>query len=229
MTICPHCKTSNNNFYYCKGCGRKITSTSKPITVKKASSPKFTEEVIEFIENNFSSSDSTITRETDTGKFNLGEKSQEDGIFLIEGKQWAQISTQQQCKCFSGELLCIYIITAIITTGGFISGVNDIEILLKLYASAFLAISFISWFIVPYCSGLSPISLILHNCSLFTSDLESVKHKAKELIIMFFASSLLYIFIFPFFILILKTKFAKNYLPGSFQISNTNYLKKHSA
>lgn len=226
MTICPHCKSENNNFYYCKGCGRKISVNLKPEIREESSAPKFIEEVIDIIESNFISSDITITTISNTGGISLGDISKEEGITLVGSEQWHEITPKQLCSCFFGELSSIYIISLIITMIGFIAGANKVEMIFQLYASVFLVLSLIVWFIVPYFSGFSPVSSILYNCSMFTSKDESVQNRAKNLFTMFLFSSIPYIFVLPFFYSLLKSRFSEKYEPFAFSISEIKYLEK---
>ncbi len=226
MTVCPHCKSSNNNFYYCKGCGKRLTGISKPVSVPKADSPDFIEEAIDIIEKNFTSSGMTIRTRTNTKKIDLGEISKEEGILFIDGEQWKENTPKQQCSCFIGEIVSIYMISATITMAGYIAGANEIEMICQLFASVFLALSFVVWFIVPLLSGLTPISSVIYNSALFTLQDKSVKNKMKELMIIFLFSSIPYIFIFPGIYSALKAKLSKNYVPLPFLISETKYLKK---
>ena len=226
MTICPHCKSKNNNSYYCKGCGRRITAISKPQKKSESTPPKFIEEVIDIIETNFMISDVTMTTVSNTGSISLGDMLKEEGITLVGGEQWQDISPKQQCGCFFAELICIYIISAIITMVGFIAGANEIEMIFQLYASSFLALSLIVWFIVPYFTGFSPVSLVLYNCSMFTLLNESVKNRAKNLFTMFLCSSVPSIFILPFLYSLLKSRFSENYEPFAFSTSEIKYMEK---
>lgn len=226
MTVCPHCKSTNNNFYYCRGCGRKIAVNSKPSVRKESSSPRFIEEVIDIIERNFDYSDITISAPASTFGISLDEISRDEGILLIGNGQWKEISSKQQSACFFGEILCIYIISAIITMVGFIAGADGAEMIFQLYSSVFLVLSLIVWFIVPYFSGFSPIASILYNCSMFTSDNESVGNKAKNLFTMFLFSSIPYLFVLPFFYSLLKSRFSENYTPLAFSSSEIKYLEK---
>ena len=226
MTVCPHCKSESNNFYYCKGCGRKISGTSKPQIKSESHTPKFIEEVIDIIEQNFVYSDTSFVRIPGTERISLGEISKEEGILIIDGKQWQEIRPKQQCGCFFGELISIYIFSAIITMVGFIAGANGIEMIFQLYASVFLTLSLIVWFIVPYFTGFSPVSSVLYNCSLFTSKDESVRNRAFDLFTMFLFASIPSIFVFPFFYALLKSRFSENYRPLAFSISEIKYLEK---
>ena len=226
MTVCPHCKSTNNNFYYCKGCGRKIASNTKPAVRKESSSPRFIEEVIDIIERNFDYSDITISAPASTFGINLGEISKDEGILIIGSGQWQEIPPKQQCGCFFGELTCIYLISAIITMVGFIAGADGLEMIFQLYASVFLVLSLIVWFIVPYFSGFSPVASILYNCSMFTSENESTKNKAKNLFTMFLFSSIPYLFVLPFFYSLLKSRLSESYVPLAFSSSEIKYLEK---
>lgn len=226
MTICPHCKSENNNFYYCKGCGRKISFNSKPEVRKESPAPDFIEEVIDIIESNFISSDITMTAVANIGSINLGEISKEEGIILVGNEQLREISPKQQCSCFFGELICIYIISSIITMIGFIAGAKGFEMIFQLYASVFLVLSLIVWFIVPYFSGFSPVSSVLYNCAMFTAKDESVQNMTKNLFTMFLFSSIPYIFVLPFFYSLLKSRFSEKYEPLAFSISEIKYLEK---
>ena len=226
MTICPHCKSTNNNFYYCRGCGRKIAAGTKPAVRKESSSPRFIEEVIDIIERNFDYSDITISAPASTFGINLGEISKDEGIFIIGGEQWQEIPTKQLCGCFFGELTCIYLISAIITMVGFIAGADGLEMIFQLYASVFLVLSLIVWFIVPYFSGFSPVASVLYGCSMFTSGNESTKNKAKNLFTMFLFSSIPYLFVLPFFYSMLKSRFSENHIPLAFSASEIKYLEK---
>jgi len=226
MTTCPHCKTLNNNFYYCKGCGRKIPHSLKPQTRKESSKSDFTEEVIDIIERSLLTSDVTMTNISNIGGISLDEISKEEGILLVGNEQWRDISHKQQCACFFGEIVCIYLISAIITMIGFIAGANNIEMIFQLYASVFLVLSLIIWFIVPYFSGFSLVSSLLYNCSMFTCDDENMKNKPKNLFMMFLFSSVPYIFVVPFFYSLLKSRLSEDYRPIAFSISGIKYLEK---
>lgn len=226
MTICPHCKSTNNNFYYCKGCGKRIPVSSKQEKRKESSSYDFIEEVIEIIDNNFTLNDFTITRFSNIGQIDLVQISKEEGVTLIGSEQWQKISPKQQCSCFFFEIVAIYIISGVITLIGFVAGANTIEMRFQLYASAFLILSFAVWFIIPYFTGFSPIASVLYNCALFTSDDESVKNKAKNLGMMFLLAAVPSIFVVPFLYSFLKSKFSKNYEPLAFSISEIKYLEK---
>ena len=145
MTTCPHCKSENNNFYYCRGCGRKIPLSPKPEKRKESSSSDFIEEVIDIIESKFISSDFTMTNIANMGSISLDEISKEEGIILLGNEQWQEIPRRQQCACFFGETVSIYLMSAIITMIGFIAGANDVRMVFQLYASAFLLLSFTEW------------------------------------------------------------------------------------
>ena len=229
MTTCPHCKTVNNNFYYCKGCGRKIPLGSKHEVRKESSKSDFTEEVIDIIEKELVISDVTIQYFPQSDFISLDEMSKEEGIILFGNEQWQEISHNEQCSCFLREIFCIYLISGIITmlgTGGYILEANfQIKTPFLFYAWSFLLISFIVWFIIPYFSGFSFISLLHSNCSMFTSADENIKNKLKNLIMIFLFSTP-YIFIVPFCYSLLKSKFSKNYLPMALSMSEIKYLKK---
>ncbi|MBR4489680.1 hypothetical protein IKP13_03505 [bacterium] len=226
MTVCPHCKSTNNNFYYCKGCGRKIPENSKPAARKESASPRFIEEVIDIIERNLDYTDITISAPASNFGINLSEISKDEGILIIGGEQWQETDPAQQCSCFFGEIICTYLISAIITMVGFIAGADGIEMIFQLYASAFLVLSLITWFIVPYFTGFSPVSSLLYNCSMFTLENESAKNKAKNLFMMFLFSSIPSLFVLPFFYSLLKSRFSENYLPPAFSSSEIRYLEK---
>ena len=206
MTTCPHCKSENNNFYYCKGCGRKIPPVSKPEERKKSSSSDFIEEVIDIIESKFLSSDVTVTTISHIGSISLDEISKEEGIILLGNEQWQEIPRRQQCACFFGEIVSIYMMSAIITMIGFIAGANDFRMVFQLYASAFLLLSFTEWFLVPYFSGFSLVSLLLYNCSMFTYGDENMKNKTQNLLTMFLLASIPSMFVVPFLYSLLKSK-----------------------
>ena len=229
MTTCPHCKSENNNFYYCKGCGRKIPLTSKPEERKKSSSFNFIEEVIDIIESKFISSDFTMTNIANMGSISLDEISKEEGIILFGNEQWQEISRKQQNSCFFSEMISIYIMSSIITMIGFIAGANDIKMIFQLYASAFLLLSFTELFLVPYFSGFSLVSSLLYNCSMFTYDDENMKNKTQNLLMMFLFASILCIFVVPFLYSLLKSKLSENYTPLALSISEIKYLKKISS
>ena len=229
MTTCPHCKSENNNFYYCKGCGRKIPLTSKPEERKKSSSFNFIEEVIDIIESKFISSDFTMTNIANMGSISLDEISKEEGIILFGNEQWQEISRKQQNSCFFSEIISIYIMSSIITMIGFIAGANDIKMIFQLYASAFLLLSFTELFLVPYFSGFSLVSSLLYNCSMFTYDDENMKNKTQNLLMMFLFASILCIFVVPFLYSLLKSKLSENYTPLALSISEIKYLKKISS
>lgn len=229
MTTCPHCKSENNNFYYCKGCGRKIPLTSKPEERKKSSSFNFIEEVIDIIESKFISSDFTMTNIANMGSISLDEISKEEGIILFGNEQWQEISRKQQNSCFFSEMISIYIMSSIITMIGFIAGANDIKMIFQLYASAFLLLSFTELFLVPYFSGFSLVSSLLYNCSMFTYDDENMKNKTQNLLMMFLFASILCIFVVPFLYSLLKSKLSENYTPLAISISEIKYLKKISS
>ena len=229
MTTCPHCKSENNNFYYCRGCGRKIPLTSKPEERKKSSSFNFIEEVIDIIESKFISSDFTMTNIANMGSISLDEISKEEGIILLGNEQWQEISRKQQNSCFFSEIISIYIMSSIITMIGFIAGANDIKMIFQLYASAFLLLSFTELFLVPYFSGFSLVSSLLYNCSMFTYDDENMKNKTQNLLIMFLFASIPCIFVVPFLYSLLKSKFSENHIPLALSISEIKYLKKISS
>ena len=229
MTTCPHCKSENNNFYYCKGCGRKIPLTSKPEERKKSSSFNFIEEVIDIIESKFISSDFTMTNIANMGSISLDEISKEEGIILFGNEQWQEISRKQQNSCFFSEMISIYIMSSIITMIGFIAGANDIKMIFQLYASAFLLLSFTELFLVPYFSGFSLVSSLLYNCSMFTYYDENMKNKTQNLLMMFLFASILCIFVVPFLYSLLKSKLSENYTPLALSISEIKYLKKISS
>ena len=224
MTICPHCKSENNNFYYCKGCGRKITNVSRPVTEKESPSSNFIEEVIDIIERNFIS-DVTMTTVSNPFRINLGQLSEEEGITLVGSEQWQEIRPKQQCNCFLGEIICIYIISVVITMVGFIAGAEGLETVFQLYAAAFLLLSFLVWFIVPYFTGFSPVSALLYNCSMFSYSNESTKNKASNLLTIFLFSTP-YIFVVPFLYSLFKSGFSENYRPYPLSISEIKYLEK---
>ena len=226
MTICPHCKSESNNFYYCRGCGRRISVTSKPEVKEKSKAPVFMEEVIDIIERNFLSADVTITKIANIDSISLGDISKEEGITLVGCEQWHETTPKQQCACFFCELISIYIISAIITMVGFIAGADGIEMIFQLYASAYLVLSFIVWFIVPYFTGFSPVSSVLYNCSMFTSKDESVKNKAKNLFSMFLFSFVQSILVIPFVYSLLKSRFSESYEPLAFSASEIKYMEK---
>ena len=226
MTICPHCKSENNNFYYCKGCGRKIPLTSKQEERKESSASDFIEEVIDIIESKFISSDFTVTTISNIGSISLDEISKEEGITLVGSEQWQKIPDKQQNACFLGEMLSIYIMTAVITMIGFIAGANDIKMIFQLYASAFLLLSFTEWFLVPYFSGFSLVSSLVYNCSMFTYGDENMRNKTQNLLMVFLFASIPGIFIFPYFYSFLKSKISDNYKPLALSISEIQYLEK---
>jgi len=228
MTTCPHCKSENNNFYYCHGCGRRIPFSSKPKERKKSSSSDFIEEVIDIIESKFIS-DVTVTTIANIGTISLDEISKEEGIILVGNDQWQEIPRKQQCACFFGEIFCISMISAIITMIGFIAGANDAKMVFQLYASAFLLLSFTEWFLVPYFSGFSLVSSLLYNCSMFTYGDENMKNKTKNLLMIFLFASIPCIFVVPFLYSLLKSRFSESYIPLALSISEIKYLKKISS
>ena len=227
MTICPHCKSTNNNFYYCKGCGKKIPVSSKQEVRKESKSYDFIEEVIEIIDNNFSLSDFTVTQFTSIGQIDLVQISKAEGVTLIGSEQWQKTSPERQCSCFFAEMTAIYLISFAITFIGCTAiGAKNIEIIFQLYASAFLVVSLVIWFIFPYFTGFSPTAFVLYNCALFTLNDESAKNKAKNLGTMFLLAAVPSIFIVPFLYSYLKSNFSKNYEPLAFSISEIKYLQK---
>ena len=229
MTICPHCKSENNNFYYCRGCGRKIPFISKQEKRNESSSSDFIEEVIDIIESKFISSDFTMTNIANMGSISLDEISKEEGIILLGNEQWQEIPRRQQCACFFGGMVSIYLMSAIITMIGFIAGANDVKMVFQLYASAFLLLSFTEWFLVPYFSGFSLVSSLLYNCSMFTYRDENMKNKTQNLLMMFLFASIPGIFVVPFLYSLLKSKLSENYIPLALSISEIKYLKKISS
>ena len=224
MTVCPHCKSENNNFYYCKGCGRKITNVLKPAAKKDSQATNFIEEVIDIIERNFIS-DVTVTTISSPFRINLGELSEEEGITLLGSEQWQETRPKQQCNCFFGEIIATYIISAIITMVGFIAGAEGFETVFQLYAAAFLLLSFLVWFIVPYFTGFSPVSALLYKCSMFSSANESIKNKAQNLLTIFLFS-IPYIFVVPFIYSLFKSGFSEDYRPFPLSISEIKFLEK---
>ena len=204
MTTCPHCKSENNNFYYCKGCGRKIPLTSKPKNRTESSSSDFIEEVIDIIESKFISSDVTVTTISNFGSISLDEISKEEGIILLGNEQWQEIPRRKQCSCFFCEIATLYAISAIITLIGYNAGANNFKMVLQFYASAFLLLSFIELFLVPYFSGFSLASLLVYKSSMFTYSDENMKNKTQNLLTFFLLASIPSIFIIPFFYSLLK-------------------------
>ena len=119
--------------------------------------------------------------------------------------------------------------SAIITMIGFIAGANDFRMVFQLYASAFLLLSFTEWFLVPYFSGFSLVSLLLYNCSMFTYGDENMKNKTQNLLTMFLLASIPSMFVVPFLYSLLKSKLSDKYMPLAFSISEIKYLKKISS
>lgn len=225
MSTCPHCGSLNNNYRYCRGCGRKLVAENKPRTVQNNSqAPQFIEEVINIIEENFYDPEQLVT----SGKItlNLAEISREEGIFIIDGEQWKKTSQKQQTACFLSETTFVYLFSALITMAGYIAGANDFETIFQLYAAVFLTLSCVIWFLIPCFSGFSVISPLLYRCSMFSAENKSVKGCFKSLFTMFLFSSVPYLFVFPFFFALIKSKLDPNYRPLPFLVSEINYLEK---
>lgn len=226
MTLCPHCKSENNNFYYCKGCGRKIVFAKKKSEKEKGIVTDFIGEVVDIIEKKSNPDSFYKAVSSNTVEISLEKISKDEGILLIDGGQWVNIPQKRQNDCFFGEIVFLYILSAVITMVGYIAGADEIGMILQLYASVFLLFSFVAWFLIPYFAGLSPMSSIMYHCSMFHVSDKSVKNRAYNLFLMFLFSAIPYIFIFPFFYSLLKSKFSENYKPLSFSISEIKYLEK---
>ena len=226
MTLCPHCKSENNNFYYCKGCGRKLVFTRKKSERENGVSTDFISEVINIIDEKSNPKSFYDAVRSNTMEISLEEISKDEGILLIDEEQWKNIPQKQQNSCFFGEIIFLYMLSAVITMVGYIAGADETGMILQLYASVFLLFSFIAWFLIPYFCGLSPMSSIMYHCSMFLLTDKSVKNKASNLFVMFLFSAIPYIFIFPFFYSLLKSKFSGSYRPLSFSISEIKYLEK---
>ena len=226
MTLCPHCKSENNNFYYCKGCGRKFVIAEKKSEKKEGTSTDFISEVIDIIEKKSNPSSFYETVRSNTMEISLEEMSKDEGILLIDGEQWTEISSKRRNSCFLGEIFFIYILSAMVSMTAYIAGANEIAMIFQTYASAFLLFSFVAWFLVPYFSGFSPIASVIYHCSMFNLKNKSVKNMASNLFSMFIFSAIPYIFVLPFLYSALRSKFSENYLPLSFSSSEINYLEK---
>ena len=229
MTVCPHCKSTNNNFYYCRGCGRKFVSQNVKSSHEDRQSSDFISEVINIIEKK---SDVTGIKKIvgyNTLEISLEEISKEEGILLIDGGQWKEIPQQRQNSCFFSETVSVYILSAIITMSGYIAGADALEMICQLYASVFLLLSFMTWFLIPCFAGLSPVSSILYGCSMFTKTNKTVKNKPSELFTMFLFSAIPYLFILPFFLSLILSAFSKEYKPAAFSTSEIRYLQKASS
>lgn len=226
MTVCPHCKSTNNNFYYCRGCGRKLVAKNAKSLHEEKRSSDFIGEVISIIEKK---SDVTGIKKIvgcNTLEISLEEISKEEGILLIDGGQWKDIPQKRQNSCFFSEIVFIYLLSAIITMSGYIAGANAFEMLCQLYASVFLLLSLLTWFLIPCLTGFSPVSSILYGCSMFSQTNKTVKNKVYNLFIMFLFSSIPYLFVFPFLFSMIMSAFSQKYRPIAFSISEIKYLAK---
>lgn len=226
MTLCPHCKSENNNYYYCKGCGRKFFPVRTKSEKEKGTGTDFIDEVIDIIEKKSNSTSFYDAVGSNTLEISLEDISKDEGILLIDGEQWKDIPQKQQNGCFFSEIIFLYMLSAVITMVGYIAGADETGMIFQLYASVFLLFSFIVWFLIPYFGGLSPMSSVMYHCSMFRLTNKSVKSRASNLFSMFLFASIPYIFVFPFFYSLLKSKFSENYRPLSLSISEIKYLEK---
>ena len=226
MTVCPHCKSTNNNFYYCRGCGRKLVQKSDRSIHEEKPKMDFIGEVIDIIEKN---SDTTGIKNIvgcNTLEISLEEISKEEGILLIDGGQWKEIPQKRQNSCFFSETVFLYTLSAIITMSGYIAGADAFEMLCQLYASVFLLLSFLTWFLIPCFTGLSPVSSVLYGCSMFMQTNKTVKNRVSNLFTLFLFSSVPSLFVFPFFIALIRSAVSQKYKPAAFSISEIKYLEK---
>lgn len=226
MTVCPHCKSTNNNFYYCRGCGRKLVSENVKSFHEEKPDFDFVGEVIDIIERN---SDTTGIKNIvgfNTPEISLEEISKEEGILLIDGGQWKDIPQKKQNSCFFSEIVFIYMLSAIITMSGYIAGADALEMLCQLYASVFLLLSFLTWFLIPCFTGFSPVSSVLYRTSLFMKANKTVKNRVYNLFMLFLFASVPSLFMIPFLYSLIRSKFSKEYKPVAFSISEIKYLEK---
>ena len=226
MTLCPHCKSENNNFYYCKGCGRKFVITEKKSEKEKGTSTDFISEVIDIIEKKSNPSSFYEAVHSNTLEINLEEISKDEGILLIDGEQWTEITPKRRNSCFLWEIFFIYILSAMVSMATYIAGANEIVMIFQLYASAFLMFSFLAWFLIPYFLGFSPVASVIYHCSMFNLKNKPVKNRLSNLFNMFIFSAIPYIFVFPFLYSAIRSKFSENYKPLSFSLSEIKYLEK---
>ncbi len=224
--ICSHCKSENNNFYYCKGCGRKLEQEHKTQAKEIAQPHEFIEEVIDIIEKKFYPAELGSIIPMNSHQISLEEMSKDEGIFLIGSEQWREASQTTQNSCFFSEIFFLYMFSSIITMIGYIAGADSIEMIFQLYVSVFLALSFTVWFIIPYFSGFSAVSSVMYRCSMFLSSGESVKNHAKPLFTIFLFSAVPYVFVIPFINSLIKSKFSAGYKPKPLSLSGINYMEK---
>jgi len=229
MTVCPHCKSTNNNSYYCRGCGRKLVRKSAASLHEENPKMDFIGEVIDIIEKN---SDTTGIKNIvgcNTLEISLEEISKEEGILLIDGGQWKEIPQKRQNSCFFSETVFIYLLSAIITMSGYIAGANAFEMLCQLYASVFLLLSFLTWFLIPCFTGISPVSSVLYGCSMFMQTNKTVKNRASNLFTLFLFASVPSLFILPFLISMIRSAVSEKYRPVALSSSEIRYLAKVSS
>ena len=111
---------------------------------------------------------------------------------------------------------------------GYIAGADALEMLCQLYASVFLLLSFLTWFLIPCFTGFSPVSSVLYRTSLFMKTNKTVKNKVYNLFMLFLFASVPSLFIIPFLYSLIRSEFSKEYKPVAFSISEIKYLEKAS-
>lgn len=227
MIVCRRCKYENNNYQYCCGCGRRLSSESEEKFEKlPEESPRFLDEVIDIIEAKSALSDFDLKQTPRRYVIDLKDISKSEGILLIGNEQWKTVGDKEKGKNFLSEFILIYFLTFFTLMVSVAAGIDKFEMILKCYTVSFLLISFVFLFLLPYFFGFTIVAFLYGKYALCTKSHEFIRGRAKELFLLFIFSAIPSLFIFPFLFSIISLKVSKRYFPLALKMSEIDYLEK---